>query len=270
MDELNFLTEGDDQSKENTSKNKKEIKPDPQVNKEGVSNEGLIDIVKKLSEELNELKKNSRPIGDDTKSVLRELISEMKGQDKVITKNQFTTYDNIDPNDRLEVPVVYYNWSGGYVIADDKKDGRAVQTPFGNVISFEYFGSIKTQKGKEMDILNISKYTCRSKKEEKFLDNHSFFGIKFFKDVETSKSVDLRKANKMIKFAESLNNTEPYRIAEMYQREGFGSSGDLRQMRLTLASVFAEREISMENEKASVMLSENQKEKELRFAKDNT
>jgi len=179
----------------------------------------------------------------------------------------YTDPADLDPDDMLEEPVVF--WAPGFhvVIGDDKKNGRAIQPPVNRVIWFKPEGSRKVQNGKEVDIQIWSKFASYSKKEVEWLKNHSNHGIVFFTKGSTEMNVDLRYTQKLMQFANGLKNMEAHRVVKEAKDLGLTFTDDINMLRLGLAQYKTkeymkqfetnEKALLMENAKADKLLKSN-------------
>lgn len=227
----------------------------------------LINRLKKLEEDkspgITEVNKQNL----DVESLVAKVVAAVRAADNSGPVNPYTNVDPsvIDEDDILKEPVVFYAHKCGYVITSDMKHGRSIGTPYGAPIIFMYHGSKWVNKGKEQDIINLSTYVCKSKKELEFLRKFTYFGSLIFEDAKSATGIDARKATKMAKFIKSVENLDHYRLVAIARDKGLPMEKDIQSMRLIVATAYAEEELRKEEAETQVRVVNSVKE--YRFAK---
>jgi hypothetical protein len=181
---------------------------------------------------------------------LKELIKEIKKSDKAelySSDSRYRTEEDLDPEDYVDNGVAFYAYSNGYFISDDKRKGKPIMTPFGNTIKFEFLHATKKTSGRNAIIEPVSMYVSYSKKESEWLERHSLFGIKFFKDIKSVANVDGRKAFKLSKAMGMVKGMSVHELAKSCRDKGLPMSIDADEMRYALAAHHAEDELQKEN-----------------------
>ena len=166
-----ILEEGKEKSVKNISKNTPEV----------ITNEEMFKAMQKQINELKALK--AVPESESTADILKQLVSELKQKpdsEKYGGEDSYTRPEDIDPSDILEEGVTFFSHQVAYVIADDKRDGHNVRTPFGRAIKFTYQSTRQVKTGNETRLHNLSTYTSYSKTEVEWIESHKFFGTIFF------------------------------------------------------------------------------------------
>lgn len=121
---------------------------------------------------------------------------------------KFDNFDRIDQNDILDPPVSLYSPFANYIIIDDMKDGQRVVLPYGMeklVFKFEYSKKLPRGDKREEQLMNISKYICRSKKILEWLKSSSFWNVFIFEgnsgavNADTALVVDIVRLSQAVR-----------------------------------------------------------------------
>lgn len=128
-----------------------------------------------------------------------------------------------------------------HVIADDKKNGRPVKAPLG-MIRFNYTFTQRDQVGKEVNIVNVSQYICKSKAVLKFLLNHSEYGISFYDrvDMTLAKSSSSMSLVRKMSSLKTLGQQDLRQLTVQYPQVKF--TAELDEVRIQLAQAMVEEE----------------------------
>lgn len=240
-------------------------------NKMGEISPELLEALKKELAKEEGKTEGSGP--NETVLAIRELVTELKKKpDSEVYGGRFkyVSEENIDPDDLLppEERQTFFAYSSFYIIVDDLRQGHPVQTPFGNEIVFKYAATKKRQSGKEYQLSLYSTYTCMSRKELKWLKEHTMYGIKFFERNEAGASDDAIKAAKLAKFMLGLKYQGQHALQSLAQQHDIKMMEDLDQMRIVLANHFADRELEQEQSASQTILKESRQAKELLASKE--
>jgi len=217
-----------------------------------------------MRKELNELKAqksngNTDSNSDATAEMLKKLVDGLKAKtddEKYGGENQYVQVADIDPEDYLEVGVPFYCHQVMRVIVDDKRNGHAVQTPFKNTLVFKYQSTRAVGTGKETKLHNLSCYSSHSKKEVKWLEEHTGFGSLFFKSHMEAMTVDAIKANKLARTMISLSRMETGRVVKMAADLGINSE-DPSALRIAIANRQVEEEMAKEEAANKIRVKES-------------
>jgi len=162
----------------------------------------------------------------------------------------YLSQDDMDPDDRLETGVSFYCHSGGYLIVDDKKDGRPIATPFRNPIMFTTFKTTKTGTGRDVKTETVSRYVSYSKKEVEWLRESSFYGWKIFDDIKIATSAHAKLAELINKNLTAAKAMTIGTLVTECKALGISQSVDTQNMRLLYATAKAEEMLKVQEDKA--------------------
>jgi len=236
--------------------------------KEGVSN---AEMLQKMQAQIDELtkQKNSAPTGgSETAEVLRELVTQLKEKpdsEKYGGEDTYTRPEDIDPSDVLsdEEAVTFFSHQVAYIIADDKRNGHNVRTPFGRPIRFVYQSTRTVKHGNEYKLHNISTYTSYSKKEVAWIKEHKFYGTIFFSNHTDALSTDARRASKLARIIVTLQRYDTHKIIKMAKDLGIPGAEDINQLRISIANGQVDREMKAEEESNKIRVKEAIIEKDI-------
>lgn len=236
-----------------TKSDNPEILEESKKPKEGLSIEQSNDLLEKMNQmsmKVDELEKNKSTGGNsELVEALKSLKEGKTGYDEADASG-YLNPDSIDPEDVLEGEdiVRFYAYKSNYVIVDDKRQGRSVQTPFKNVIMFDLVGVKTTGVGKHKETEHSCVYNCKSKKEAKWLKDHSLYGVAFYASggVGHVMSVSSKKASKMAALMTSLKTQDRFSIINMCRQHDIEMTEDANEMRIALANKLSEQADSQE------------------------
>lgn len=210
----------------------------------------LLEQIQALELRLNEVDlKASAGSGNSGGSGTKELIEAFTkaldsrgGQSDQFDTSGYVSENTIDKDDILakEDYVRFYAHVSTYIIVDDLRNGRPVQTPFKNDIKLDYTASTTIGSGKTQEREHMCVYTCKSKKEAKWLKEHSLYGIMFYSSGEGVVSVNSKKATQMATLMKNLMAQDKYQILEACKQHGIEMREDVSQMRMALANKMVE------------------------------
>ena len=222
----------------------------------------LMSKIKELEGRINNPGPNSRSANEA--SLLRELVSGLsKKTDDEKYDGDYVSEEDFDPEDFLdeEDAVSFYAPSVFYIITDDKRNGLPVRTPFRKPINFIYEVTKRVKNGREFDLYNVCKYISRSKKEVEWLENHTFFNSKFFKNMSSTMTAPARKAAKIARAMVSLNNMGQQDIMRLSTDLQLPFMENLDAMRATIAEFQATEAMKQEKEFSRKVLMEQEDQK---------
>lgn len=219
-----------------------------QPNKENDALATMAANMELMKQELQSLKEKNLPqqisapggmSGEQFAELLATVVkaTKEKPDDQKLTVKTFVDERDIDKDDFDEKGVIFCAYSTGYLIVDDVRQGFPVSTPFGNAIFFKYEGKTESRDGKGKVVLNtFCVYQSRSKKEQEWLRGHRYFGIKFFESAKEALSTDAERAQKLVRFIDSVMSLSQDQAVIQCKAYGVPISSDMRTMRISLAS----------------------------------
>lgn len=170
---------------------------------------------------------------DDLKSVFADL----KGDSLATTRKMYKESD-IDPSDWMTKPAVFYCFKYFMPIFDDKRYGKAVQTPYGGEIRFEYYThKIKKTGTKYDEAIPVAKCVLHSKRESEWMRNHSLFNRVFFEKLDDGAVVDFNEAGILERVIGMVNNMSQGDVISRAQRSGIPMSDDVDKVKAGLINV---------------------------------
>lgn len=167
-------------------------------------------------------------------------------------------------DDYLKDPVIFFAFSKYYAIWGDKRKGQQVSTPYERKIEFDtvyrFTRAGKTERG--IEIVTISQAVVRSKKEVEFLENHTLYGIKFFKNMKDAQSVDVTLSEKMAEAQGMIGGMDDMKVINRAQNEGVNiENPDVSKIRQQLIQKLAFDAMELETKRTKQTLEEhNQKD----------
>lgn len=175
------------------------------------------------------------------------------------------SYDEseLDPDDTMpkEKWVTLFSHKIGYVIPDDMRSGKSVKAPFGLIV-FKYLSTKRIRHGKETDIMNLSSYVCRSKKELEWLMKHRLYGVTFFKNLNTALTSDAERASRLASHVVKLQQVSQHQLVSMARSHGIdvGRDTDINELRAMIAHRTVEKEMEKVKGNTSKILLEQEME----------
>lgn len=158
----------------------------------------------------------------------------------------------VDPDDILETPRVYFAHSVSFAIYDDIRKKRPVKTPYGRPIKFKKIErTVVSSAGRNPVYTSISAAIVFSKKEAKFLDEHTLFGIKFFERRNAAKDITAELQEELVTQWNIVSSFDEATVIHRCQQLGIiVDSTDFSVMRRKLATNMAKA--SLERKKKQV------------------
>lgn len=211
-------------------------------------------LEKKLKE-MEALDKQSKE--DLTNSIYAQVAERIKNEAKFQPQISGTQNNNgpyvdpsqIDESDFDEIGVTFFHYGSGYVIVDDMRKGYKVTLPNQkDKIEFIYQSTKIIQRGRYPETSVLSTYTSHSKREQKWLRDFTFYGIKFFEDMKTATSVDAFVAQSLTKHMNSITMMEPQQVVALCRSNNLEVTSDIKDMKLALAYHLAKRDTMAEQQ----------------------
>lgn len=222
----------------------------------------LEEIVAKQQKELEDLKKlliaNTKK--DSNPFDLTQFAAELAKQNTVQAGGiPYATAKDIDPEDYDEQGVNFFAQGNAYVIAGDKRLGKAIPNPLNPVILFSFKSGKKLKKGRNDEYyVSFCGYTSHSKTEIEWLRKSTFYGKKIFEDSTEVKAVDavsIEAAHKAGKIVDALSGHQILAMAKQYPDIQMSSDMDL--LRKILFKKLTEIEIQNINNKNKAVAQQN-------------
>lgn len=258
-------------------KDKDESKKGVQPKSEGVlmTQEALAALKADIIESVR--KENGANQGGISEAVLANFakqIVEGSNSNKSVSKDDYympnyTEVENIDLEDILEEPVVFFAPATTYVIVDDKRNGNLIGIPSnagidrGKGIIFKHYVTKREQVGKDIKSYSLSKFVCTSKRLSEWLDSHTLYGITFSKHSNRTMSTDMKKMYTVSQFAKQLDGLNPHKLAQMAKENGIDVTEDVRYMKMALAEKFAKQKEEKDKEIGHALVKESMMEKQM-------
>jgi hypothetical protein len=228
-------------------------------------------VFKQMQERIEELEKNgSAPSGgSDNMEALVKLLADKIGDQEGHKVGQFQfgtmhTMADIDEKDVLpqEEWVTFITHKALYAIVDDKRHGKNVRAPLDKIL-FKYQSTQQVKAGKEVDIVQLSTYTCMSRTELKWLKDHSLFGITFFTQSISAISKDVERGMRIAKVMTSLSGMNQHQLVNMARERKLPVGGDLGQLRGIIANFMVDKDLEKRSEATKNILLEQKLEADL-------
>ena len=162
-------------------------------------------------------------------------------------------------DDYLDIPTTYFAFSKYYALWGDKRQGQHVATPYNKKIEFDalYRFNRNNVAGKGIEVVTISQAVIRSKKEDEWLQNHSLFGIKFFKNMNDATNVDVTLSEKMAEMQSMISGMDDMKVVERAKMEGVNvKNPDIQKIRQELVQKLAYQAMTKERQRSKQTLEE--------------
>lgn len=121
------------------------------------------------------------------------------------------------------------------VIVGDKRHGKQIRVPY-EPIKFLIQASKIVKNGKASTITNFATYTCKSKKELKWLKDHTQYNIRFFDSINGAASVEAEEAKLLAKNMNLLNSFDQHQVLKYAKDHDVPVTSDLPIMRAEIAT----------------------------------
>jgi len=169
--------------------------------------------------------------------------------------------DDFDINDVLEVPVMFFTYSLGYMLMDDVKQGHAIRTPYNRPFKFNHlFRHERVGARDKKEFLMVSVCKISSKKELDWLQRHSLYGVKFFEDIRNVRSVDIEMQERLVEANNEIARLSDHEIVQRALGEGVSPSTDVSKMKRSLVQSIANKRIQEKSDRIQSSYDRMQKE----------
>lgn len=205
--------------------------------------------------------------GDDQTQVLSKLVTLLedkdKGKEHVFEGDRgYVAQEDIDEDDRMEMPEVFFTHQFGYHIVDDKRNGHPVRTPYGNEIVFKPIATKMRQNGPDMDHVHISTYATYSKREAEWLKEHSLYGIKFFSRMDEAEKNTIQRSTLVARFYMQYQGMSASQLIQQCKNYNLTPGETAVEMRQMLAEVKADEALREKGKRSKEILEGAQKDHE--------
>lgn len=212
------------------------------------------DMDKRLEEKVRQmLKVTQKPASENSnlEKILTKLVKQQQttplaaGTHKLVAA---LTKDEIDMDDILEEPAMFFAYSTRYSVWDDKRSGQYVATPYQKPIHFQphlrYLkqGTENTRFGKQF--ISISQAVVHSKREAEFLRDHTFFGIKFHEKIGDAIDIEPEVSDAVTRIANRTDNMSQIDVIKQCKNLGLPMMEDVKVMKRMLVRKLAEKEVA--------------------------
>lgn len=148
--------------------------------------------------------------------------------------------DYLDEDDILREPHMFYKWTVGGSIYDDRKYGKIDPHPFRRPVKFEHIATIKYGQGnRDTKFIQISRAEIHSKKERDWLKHHSEYGVSFYDEMKDVNKIDFEARAIEFEAAERLKNMGQMEVVNLAKEKKLPFTTDLTKMRLMLIPILA-------------------------------
>lgn len=225
------------------------------------------EIVQAQQKQIQELlSKQNQPVDTSKLSIddITKIIRATKETTEGIDVNYEAGIDEsqIPVDDYMEQPALFFSPCGGTCIVDDRRKGQRVLLPYGKkVIWFDNPAATKIQRGKDLHLIVICTYLCKSIKEAEWIRNHTLFGTKFFESIEQTVSKDVVKMQRLSRTMTDVQQYSPHDLLRHAKSYGVTIGQDYDKVRFALAEAMVDKEEEREEQSTQRSLLENQKDR---------
>lgn len=143
-------------------------------------------------------------------------------------------------DDYLDNPVIFFAYSSNFSIHGDKKRGVESTPPTG-AVKFKTVIRTKRQGRKGTQVISVSSVKVHSKALAEWLENHSQYGIQFFKSMDSAMTVDTTWAQKLVEANHSVQRLSDQQVIARCKQEGIAITTDPEAMRKELVAHVAKK-----------------------------
>lgn len=164
------------------------------------------------------------------------------GEDRFIGVRPVSMED-IDRDDLMTTPSLFFAYSYAYTVWDDKKFGRTINAPYGAPIKFKMIQrTVDRAIPRSPKFVTVSSTVVYSKKVYNFLKEHSLLGIKFFESANEVRELTASLAEMIsIAYGSVQNYTEQEVIVHCRAETITIDTQDVQELRRRLSLKRAKR-----------------------------
>jgi hypothetical protein len=143
-------------------------------------------------------------------------------------------------DDYIDNPIIFFAYSSNFSIHGDKKRGVSSTPPTG-AVKFKTVIRTKRKGRKGTQVISVSSVKVHSKALAQWLENHSQFGISFFKSMDSAMTVDTTWAQKLVEANHSVQRLSDQQVIARCRQEGVAIGTDPDAMRKELVAHVAKK-----------------------------
>ena len=210
---------------------------------------GLMELAKAGKNTSGESKFAKEDFSAAIRELSKSLNSKVNPDDRFIGVKPLSSED-IDPEDFLEVPEMFFAHSVSYTLWDDKKFGQTIKTPYERPIKFKIlYRTVDKSIPRQPKYYNVCVAMIQSKKVRDFLLKHSLFNVKFFRTQKDGADVSATLAEKLSMHFNVVNQMTEQEVVGACMRENISvNTTDASELRRRLAMQRAKRSLTSEEQ----------------------
>lgn len=145
----------------------------------------------------------------------------------------------VNPDDYMEVPIIFFAYRAFHVIAGDTRMGTEVCIP--NDVQMIKFRNVAFVREDKKNLMAVCQYDCHSKSIAKWLKEHTQYGTQFFSQdaVSLISTGNAEYSSELSATEMMLRSWQPGQIAAECSRRGIAVSSDPASMINQLAIAIA-------------------------------
>jgi len=188
-----------------------------------------LEMFQKLQERIDSLEQTKTAPSLDISTLSEEIA---KASRKVEGK---PTYDStVDPEDWLDIPVIFSSYGIGYYVFDDRRNGRDVKIPGDRPSVFKFAAGKKTKIGKVESYSAYCMVKESSKKRIQWLREHSKYGKEFFENTNLAMGSNVYTAERAVAISKNIDSWGQQQIIAQCKTHGITLGGDFNQLKTAL------------------------------------
>ena len=216
--------------------------------------------------------------GADVKKMLDEHAKQFAQQSKELEKRllgKITSHAgkpedyidgvDVDIDDVLKEPVIFFSYSQGKTIMDDKRHGRVSYPPFSQKMIVEgggeqmvpapyhfkkMFHTERFGTRNRREIVWVCQCTVESKKRVEWLRKHTMFNVGFFEKIQNALTVDAFLQEKLVEAAMYARQLTDAVVIQRCMNDNLPVDTNIDAMRSALSRKIAERSILNDKDKS--------------------
>ena len=191
---------------------------------------------------------------DETVKLLRELVDSSRSEKypgAIRTQVGVVRQEDIDLEDFMSDPKLFYSYHGYYSIYGDRRFNQDVATPYRRPIVFKYH-STKTLPGNDKfsnTKIHMSICSIHSKKEYQWMKDSSLSGIEFFETSGSLNGIDVSLASKLSEVNTRISGMSQQEVLSRAEAEGIPLDADVSKVKHALINKLAQDEVAVSRKK---------------------
>lgn len=176
----------------------------------------------------------------DMTRLLQEINKGNPESNKARSYKMPVSFDQIDRDDILDKPAIFFCYSSNFFLIDDSRNGQVIQSPYNCVIKFHTILSrIDNLANGEQKRVTVCQARVFSKKEAEWLRNHTVFGSRFHEDQDSAERISPEFALKLTSAQQMISNYGYNQVIDACKALGIPVSQDVSSMRSELIMRYA-------------------------------